>query len=302
MSDSLIGRSLDTPAHPAGGSLAVRPDAVATGYKNLLVGLTRDPPFPSAALDLAFDLAGRWDAHVTVEVDATTDMPVGMMNFEASAMVMAVNDRLAHQAEAAAERVRFLAGTSGVPCSVRVSKAVYATLVRGFGLQARVHDLAILDRAAEGGVDSYAVEALFGGGRPVMIVPAAIDHYAGARAVVAWDGSAEAARAINAALPLLKSAQAVEVVCVRKAKDLIGQIPGIEMETHLSRHGVKSTLVDLPVQGTGEVQTFLGHIGDVRADLVVMGGYSHPRLREWILGGMTEAMLQACPAVLFMSH
>ncbi|MGD0633585.1 MAG: universal stress protein [Beijerinckiaceae bacterium] len=273
-------------------------------YKNLYTGLTLDPLLPSPALEFSFDLAAKCGAHLTVEVDATYDIPVDIMTYEATAISSELNDRFVQEAEKAAERVRFYAAESGVPCTVLSATETYAALVRRFAVTARTFDLAILDasQTALGGSNQYVEEALLQSGRPVAIVPEGLKQAKLERGLVAWDGSAQAARAVNEALPLLTSMISVEVVCVRPEEHLRDHIPGLEIELHLRRHGINATLTGLPTIGKDPVKTLIAHVQNVRPDLVVMGGYSHSWVRELVLGGMTRSMLTTCPSVLFLSH
>jgi nucleotide-binding universal stress UspA family protein len=276
----------------------------AFSYKNLLIGLTQDPPLPSAALEFGLDLAQKCAARVTVEVDATYDAPLDMVTYEGAAMIEAANARFQLAAEEAGETARRHASTSGVPCTVLSSRETYAALVRGFATTARTFDVAILDarETATAPSSRYVEEALMSSGRPVIVVPPEWTSRPLERAVVAWDGGAEAARAVNEALPLLAGMRSVEVVCARSPDLLRDQIPGLEIEQHLRRHGVEATLVGLPIIEKSPVKTVIAHVRNIRADLVVMGGFSHWWLRELVLGGMTKTMLDDVPAVLFLSH
>jgi nucleotide-binding universal stress UspA family protein len=120
------------------------------------------------------------------------------------------------------------------------------------------------------------------------------------RVIACWDGSRAAARAIGDGLPLLTRAKAVELLIVQRSAG--GQIEGIEMVEHLKRHRV-------PVQPktivAGDLDTgnaILSHAADSMADFMVMGGYGHSRLREFVLGGVTRTMLESMTVPILMSH
>jgi nucleotide-binding universal stress UspA family protein len=118
---------------------------------------------------------------------------------------------------------------------------------------------------------------------------------------VAWDGSAQAARAANDALPFLRAADLVEVVSVVGEKDLPTSAAGAAFAPHLARHGVRVSAIDVPV--VGEVaETLRGRAGEVGADMLVMGAYRHSRLQEWFLGGVTQSLLNRSPLPLFLAH
>ena len=120
--------------------------------------------------------------------------------------------------------------------------------------------------------------------------------------VAAWDGSAEAARAINDALIFLKQASRV-VLLVGVLQDTDEETPRTEdMIAHLQRHGVAAEpmLVDAKEGDVGRV--LLGTAKDLGADLMVMGAFHHSRWREFILGGVTLTVLEEATIPLLMAH
>lgn len=150
------------------------------------------------------------------------------------------------------------------------------------------------------------VEALlFESGRPVLFVPFAgrpdvsTDH-----AVVAWNGSRESARAVFDALPLLKAAGKVEVVLVdaRSTPDQDAATAGADIAQALMRHGITVDVRNIRSGGLDVATIIENHIADGGAGLLVMGGYSHSRLRELIFGGTTRTILGAMPCLTLMSH
>lgn len=142
------------------------------------------------------------------------------------------------------------------------------------------------------------------GARPVLVVPR---HHDGAaepgNAVVGWDGSMQALRAICAALPLLQRAEGVKLALINpdELSELHGEQPGADMALYLARQGV---CVDVVVERTratvGAALLALAH--GCRADLVVTGAYGHSRYREWILGGATRELLERCHVPLLIAH
>ena len=149
----------------------------------------------------------------------------------------------------------------------------------------------------------FVEAALFGSGRPVLIVP--YIQQAGLkldRVLVCWDGSRTAARATADALPLLAKAETTEVITVTDGAGDQDEIPGFDIAKHLARHGIKVELKRI-VRGDVDVPNIiLSHAADTSADLIVMGGYGHSRLREFVLGGATRGLLQSMTVPTFMSH
>lgn len=139
--------------------------------------------------------------------------------------------------------------------------------------------------------------ALFETGRPVLVAPARSGGMVGKRIAIAWNGSVEATRALGAALDFLRLAESVEVIAADP--DSSADIGLNEVVDYLAWHGVdaRPTNVD-PAKGVASA--LADAVG--RADLVVMGAYSHSRLRELILGGVTRHMLENTEVALLMAH
>ncbi len=178
------------------------------------------------------------------------------------------------------------------------------------GLQGRHADLVIVgqpDPEAGGADDALLVEAAFmDTGRPALVVP----YAAGARslpperALLAWDGSREAARAAHDAIPLLRLAEEV-IVLIVDARDLSGRLgrqPGSDIAAHLACHGIKVAVKPVESHGQGIGGVILAQADEERADLLVVGGYGHSRLREMLLGGVTSYLLEHTTTPILFSH
>lgn len=140
--------------------------------------------------------------------------------------------------------------------------------------------------------------ALFDSGRPVLIAPPETDGTVGARCVVAWDGSAVAARAIASALPFLKQAEAVTLLVI-DAEEPVRDTE--EIAAYLDLHGAEAQILRVPVeQSIG--RTLVGQSAAVSADLLVMGAYGHTWLRQQILGGTTRSVMLDTPIAVLMAH
>jgi nucleotide-binding universal stress UspA family protein len=120
--------------------------------------------------------------------------------------------------------------------------------------------------------------------------------------LICWDGSRPAARAIADAIPFLTRASAIEVVVVTGERDKSGELTGANMSRHLARHGVNVEIKQIAAGSSGVQSAILAHTKSSGADFLVMGGYGHSRLREFILGGVTRSILGAMPVPVLMSH
>ncbi len=142
-------------------------------------------------------------------------------------------------------------------------------------------------------------------GRPVLVVPyAGRFGEIGKRVMVAWSGKREGARAVFDALPLLKAADAVTLLCVvgKDADGESGQLPGAEIAASLARHGVKVTVRKSIADEIGVADEILARLADEGSDLLVMGAYGHSRLREMVFGGVTRHILRHMTVPTLMSH
>jgi nucleotide-binding universal stress UspA family protein len=170
---------------------------------------------------------------------------------------------------------------------------------------ARRFDLSIVSQAEpdDDGIDAAIVETtLFEAGGPVLIVPyIQKEELKLDRVAVCWDGSRPAARAIADALPLIRQAKLVSLIVVENDQPKSTDVPGIDIARHIARHDVNVELKNLPMTidvGT----TILNFVSDSSTDLLVMGGYGHSRLRQFILGGATRSILESMTVPTLMSH
>lgn len=179
----------------------------------------------------------------------------------------------------------------------------------GLATMARYADLVVISQTDRDDPVSAAVSDLpeyvmLNGARPVLMLPrAGTFPVIGNNALIAWDGSAEATRALTAALPLLRQAANVIVAVINPAQQKFehGEQPGADIALYLARHGVK---VDVRVENTtlDIGNALLSLVADVSADLLVMGGYGHARFRELLVGGATRTVLDSMTVPVLMAH
>jgi nucleotide-binding universal stress UspA family protein len=147
--------------------------------------------------------------------------------------------------------------------------------------------------------------ALFASGRPVLVCPeGTVPTLAPKRIVLAWDSRIEAARAAREALGMMKRAEEVHLTLVdpQQGETAHGEEPGADAAAWLARHGVKVTVDRIASAGNPVATVLSRHARDCGAELIVMGGYGHSRLRERIFGGVTHSMLQASGTPVLMAH
>ena len=170
-------------------------------------------------------------------------------------------------------------------------------------LRGRVADLIVVTRAPKDGDPSLRAmleAAMLESGRPLFLVPP--EGLTGSldTAAIAWNGSAEATRAVAHALPLLAAADQVVAIMVEE-----GLRPGPTTEDlveYLAWHDIVATIHALESDGHPTGEALLADAQHIGAGILVMGAYSHSRLRRMILGSATEYMLGAADMPVVMMH
>lgn len=260
---------------------------------------------PSAAVAYALPLADWAKAHLTIRALAIHhNTPYSFASSIAASFVMPDNEHQSKLAEQAIETLRNELKSSGRAHDMAVSQQTCSALTELVGFQGRLHDLTVIDNAPEFLQPGRALveELLFHTGRPIIVVPADGASFSAKRIVIAWDGSAHAARALNDALPFLAQADYVEIACVVDEKDLSRLVPGAEVAPQLARHGVAVTISDLKAIDGDAGKALRARARDVTADLLVMGAYVHSRWRQLVFGGVTNSMLHHTEIPILMSH
>jgi nucleotide-binding universal stress UspA family protein len=103
-------------------------------------------------------------------------------------------------------------------------------------------------------------------------------------------------------MPFIVRAKTTELLTVASESAKSDELPGADMAHHLARHGAKVSVERIVSTEVDVVSTILSHAADTSADLLVMGGYGHSRLREFMLGGVTRGILATMTVPTLMSH
>ena len=275
-------------------------------FKDVVVNLSGRGPRDFAA-DYATSIAATFGAHITgisflyepVIPDGTLGgIPVDLIELQRQENSMVANDAVG----------RFEAGVkkAGISGETRILDATFGGAATVFAQIARRFDLAVVGQAQrEGGAsDDLLVEgALFESGRPLVVVPYIQKRGLTLERVLAcWDGGRTAARAIGDAMPFLERAKAVDIVIVAEERKGGDEINGANMSEHLARHGVTANVKRIAKGDLAIEDVLLSYAADSGADFMVMGGYGHSRLREFILGGVTRGILGSMTVPVMMSH
>jgi nucleotide-binding universal stress UspA family protein len=169
--------------------------------------------------------------------------------------------------------------------------------------RARVSDVCVIGRASYGrdnSTTSVIEAALFDSGRPILVVPPQPPTSVGSDVDVAWNRSAAAARALNMAMPLFDKADRIRLVYVDTGSK---QGPSAEeAAAYVERHGYAVEVKTMAPHSHGVGSTLLRYVHTQNSSLLVMGAYSHSRLREIVLGGVTRHVLENANLPILMVH
>lgn len=268
---------------------------------DLPIGDSRD-----AATAYAISVARMFDARIAgvamcyapaILTNGMETVPVDLIETLRNESARAANEAISKFREAAAK--------ADLPAEAQMVDTAAEGIPRTFGHIARTFDLAIVAQAEPQAASSTGLAAeatMFESGRPVIVVPSIqTEGIKLGSIVVCWDGSRTAARALADAMPLLERAKSIEVINVgdggREAQESLAAVG-----RHLARHNLTASTKALAADGSDVANVILSHAADLSADLIVMGGYGHSRLREFVLGGVTHGILDTMTVPVLMSH
>jgi nucleotide-binding universal stress UspA family protein len=273
--------------------------------KDIVVNLglgTHDP-----AGDYAISAAEAFGAHVLgIAVSYEPVIPGTVMGGIPPEIIESQRSESNKKASTAVSRFEQAVKRTGVSGETRTISASISGAADQIGRIGRRFDLVIVGQPErQKSLPDEVVDegVLFESGRPVVFVPyiqkggMKLD-----RIMVCWDGSRAAARAVADAMPFLKKAKQVEIVIVADKAGKKDEIPGADLGQHLARHGLKVDVKRITSPEIDVPSTILSYAADSSADMIVMGGYGHSRLREFILGGATRGLLEAMTVPVLMSH
>jgi nucleotide-binding universal stress UspA family protein len=282
--------------------------------KDIFLPLVSYPnPTTVAAIEKAVAIAGYLGAGISataveLEIPAPARPFIGAFVPEGSAAVeeagehqtSLLNSRQMLEAfEAAAKSSDVAYSRTIAPCS---AEDIGALLVG----QSRLKDISLVAlKVHDGGQEKMVENLLFESGRPVLVFPDqsvgklsnSFDHVA-----IAWDHSAQSARAVGDALPLLQNAKVVRILTATDDRTPSVLQSGEALVGHLAKHGVEAIFETPKINGSSVGKVFEAYVKANGIDLLVMGAYRHSRLREFVMGGATYTVLGHPPCWVLMAH
>jgi len=279
-------------------------------FKDLLLHIDTYPdPTPEAAIDEAVAFAkivgGKltllaMPADIPLESNRLADYLIGLSN-----LVDSEEARSLATANALAQAFTGKAKAATVFEAVAEPKLTLFDMPAEVARRARTHDLCLVPMADRlPGQREVAQSAIFGSGRPVLIYTVGQTRFPGGleKIAIAWDGSACAASAVAAAMPLLESAAEVRILSVVDEKPAAGPGVSSDLVRHLAAHGIKAQAEEIPAAGRRIGKALDDYLARRKPDLLVMGAYGHSRIREFVLGGATEHVLWECKTPVLLRH
>ncbi|MHA6644515.1 universal stress protein [Mesorhizobium sp. A623] len=195
------------------------------------------------------------------------------------------------------------AETAGVQLTTAALSAPLALLGEAAALHARYYDLSLVGWEAGNQTSRTTAEAvIFGSGRPTLLLPELWDITSFDHVAIAWDGSRVAARAIADARFALNRAERISILTVVDEKPLKENSPGEKLASRLRESGLNAEAIEIKAQSCPIAATLQQTAIEKEAQLLVMGGYGHSRLRDFVLGGATEGILSNLLIPALISH
>lgn len=277
------------------------------GYKDILV-YADNAKYATNRLDAAARLAVMQDAHLTaLHINRVPYMPVDLGGAAMGAQFYEWQQTIRKEkAEKVRKVVDDASARHGINIEWREQEGLADDVLMSQGAYA---DLIVVSQAGdpfdlEQPVDPSPGVLALSSGRPIMVVPNRAGEYQiGNNVLVAWKPCAESARAVHDALPILAKAQSVTILEANPdVKPGRGRLVGAEIAKHLARHGVTVSAMSLQEKWANEGSAILARAAEIGADLIVMGGYGHSRLREVVLGGVTHHLLKHHHIPILMAH
>lgn len=278
-------------------------------WKDILV-IIAEAEADEPALALGEMLAKQCKAHLAAAfLTPLPDEPLAYEPTVVAGVWAELLGRARSEAEAERKQVETRLKQFSQSYELRGAEALSRDLGRVAAVHARYADVAVMTRPSEGPGGEMREEVvegvLFHSGRPALIAPPGWSGQSiGKRVVVAWDASREATRALAEAKSILDGAEQITVLTVDAKPKMFGHgdQPGANLAAHLSRRGLPADVRNVDSMGRSAAAAILDEARTLEADLIVMGGYAHSRLRELVFGGATRDLLREAHVPLLMAH
>lgn len=258
------------------------------------------------ATGYALQLARAFDARLTALVyELDVVLPRSAYGRQITAEARTTLAQRNSDARGKAAGLRDAAAGMQLEAEVLTDRSFAYTIPEVVADRARLHDLTVCGIDDHGLLSEHAIAdyVLFQSGRPLIVVPS--DHsgpFSCERVIVAWDYSRTAARALGDAMPFLRAAKEVAIITIGDDKEMASSLTRDGVVASLKHRGVTACYEQTERGDLTIAQAINAAAARLEANLLVMGGYGHSRLREFVLGGATRGVLQAPALPTFLSH
>jgi nucleotide-binding universal stress UspA family protein len=277
--------------------------------KDILLPLVGEPTAAAtAAIDKCVALAGDIGARVTalaIEEDILV-RPRVMISADLDNAAVAEAVRSVSNAQGLLSAFDAATSRYGVRNEHRLNRLAATDIPAELAESARLKDLSLVPVKSDDSQSEKIVEHLiFGSGRPILMCSeefAADLAVTFDRAVIAWDHSAPAARAVADALPMLQTAASVRIMTATDNRTPAELQSGAALVRHLAEHGIEATFETVKIDGSSVGKVFEAYVDANAIDLLIMGAYRHSRLNEMVWGGATKTVIARPPCWVMMSR
>jgi nucleotide-binding universal stress UspA family protein len=228
---------------------------------------------------------------------------LGNMLIDVPAMIGDAKEKCRLRGEELVQAMREETGPSGISLRTTEIECLPAAFGDAVADHARYHDLVMVGLGSGNvALQATAETAIFGSGRPTLLVPEEMPVATFGHVMIGWDGSRVAARAVADARDFLRRAQVITIASVTDEKPLPEEDPGSRLAEYLTRHGIQTTVAGVQSHGRPIAQSLQEHAREIGADMLVMGAFGHSRIRDFVLGGATSGILRQLRLPVLLSH
>lgn len=280
-----------------------------TALKDVFAAISPTPKDElSTGAHYALALAATHGAHLSVlvaEIEAYAPALPPEPDIRQVGVAITKPESLSERLARTAELVLSAAKLANVPCEILQAGEETVSLRERLIDCAQVRDILVVD--IYGPLRSPRKDlidgALFGSGRPVILVPESARTFAENKIVIAWDATRSAVRAVHDALPLLVRASDVGILSVIDDKSFSAPYSGNALCRYLARWNVDAKFSAVNRENLNVGMTILAYAQQSDADLLVMGGFAHGIERALMLGSATQDIFRADLKIpVFLSH
>ena len=229
--------------------------------------------------------------------------PLANYLVDADSLIEEAKARCRERGDILLKGIKEAAGRDGIAATCARAEYYPAALNELIITQSRYHDVTVVGlNGHDLTLRGSAEEILFGSGKPVILIPEERDPTDCSHVAIAWDGSRVAARAVADAMPFLRKASKVTILCVSDEKKLPGADIGQRLADYLGKHWMISDVLQIETGDQPIYETLQLQAGAAGAGLLVMGGFGHSRMRDFVLGGATTGVLANLRMPVLISH